>query len=176
VTTDAPAPTPDPMTLVPGLSDVPSGYAVSEEGTGPIGLEAALRERTAEEAALIEEGRVSGYEVTFVHPERPALNCTATVYRSDEAAGEVFTVGNEQAPETARAGGGTLEPAGVDEPIGEETAAFDVEYGGVTGFVVTWRHRNLLGLCAAAGSGSVDPADALQAAAAEQARFADAVP
>lgn len=175
MTTDAPATTPDPMTLVPLLSDLPSGYTVDEEGTGPIGLEAALRERTPEEAALIEEGRVSGYEVTFVHPDRPVLNCTASVYRSIGAAEEVFTVGNDRAPETATAGGGTLEPAVVDEPIGDETAAFDVEYGGVTGFVVTWRHRNLLGLCAAAGSDPVDPADALRAAGAEQARFADAV-
>ncbi len=172
---EAPVTTPDPQSLVPELPDLPGGYRVDDETTGPTSLEDALRSTTREESARIEEEWVAGHEVAFVSSDLPAIACQATVYRSIAGAESLFRLGNELAPGKASEDGGTVEPVDVDEPLGEEVAAFSTRYGGVSGFVVRWRYRNLIGLCAAAGSVETASDDVVRAARAQQARFADAL-
>ena len=71
----------------------------------------------------------------------------------------------------AREDGGKAEPASIEESLGDETAAFNVEYEGASVFTVVWRYRNVLSLCGSGGLLTTDPAETVRVAQAQQERI-----
>jgi hypothetical protein len=172
----APVPTtPDPKDLVAQLSDLPTGYSVDRAGTGPRSLAEALENASPEQAAVIERERIAGYEVTFESPNLALISCTASTYRSSDGAQEVYRIGVERAPTAATESGGKLEPASLEEEIGEEAAAFTGEFQGASAFTVVWRDRNVLGLCISGGLLATDPQQTVRVAQAQQERISNAL-
>lgn len=167
--------TPNPEDLVAQLSDLPTGYSVDAEGTGPRSLAEALENTTPEQAALVKRERIEGYEVTFESPNLAVISCSATVYRSSDGAKEVYRLGVERAPTAAKETGGKLEPASLEETIGDETAAFTGEFDGASIFTVVWRDRNVNGFCASGRFLATDPQQTVRVAQAQQARISTAL-
>lgn len=178
-TSEAPGPapelTPEPKDLVLQLSDLPTGYSIDPDETGPRSLSEALEDATPEEAALIRKERVGSYEVTFNSPNLRVISCTATVYRTSDAAAQIYRRGLERVQEPVKEGEPQLEPASLDDSLGDEAAAFTGESDGVSIFTILWRDRNVLALCATGGLIATDPAETVRVARAQQERIAEAL-
>jgi hypothetical protein len=157
------------------LSDLPTGYSVDQDGTGPRTLAEALEDATPEQAAVIKRDRVGGYQATFESPNAKVIECTATVYRSIGGAEEAFRLGVERASNEPLPGGVKLEPASIQESLGDETVALTGESQGTSIFTVVWRDRNVLAFCATGGLVATDPAETVDIALAQQERIADAL-
>ncbi len=174
-TTDSSEPTPDPAELVPQLSDVPSGYLVDEEETGPVPIGDLLEDRTAEEIESIRREFVASYDIVFVSPDATFILCRASVYRSSDGAEERFRGFVDRALETAKEEGGEAQPARIAVTLGDETAAYTVGYEGESGFAVIWRDRNVFSQCGSGGPLGADSAETVRVAQAQQRRIAESL-
>jgi hypothetical protein len=170
---------PSPEDLVARPSDFPSGYAVDREVSGPTTLAEELEYATSREhAAAIRGQRVAGHEITAQNVDTlQGIYCSATVYRSSKGAQEVFRLWTEQAPGQASEEGWTLERTDVDEPLGEETVAFNGETAEGTLFTILWRDHEVIGECGGAGIFVNDPPvdETVEVARAQQERIAEAL-
>lgn len=174
-TTDTSEPTPDPKDLVAQLSDLPTGYSIDRDETGPLSLKEALEDRTPEEAVLIKAERVSGYDISFQSPNLRVIACRVVVYRSSDGADRIFDLGNDQFIEKAREQGGTAEQASIEEKLGDETVAFTFESKSASVFVVAWREDSILALCTSGGLIATDPSETVRVSQAQQERIAAAL-
>jgi hypothetical protein len=165
----------DPKLLVAQLSDLPTGYSIDQEETGPTGLQRALQDKTPEEAALVRAERVAGYEILFESPKLRAIYCSAVVYRTTGGAEELYRLGVDQISATAKKEGGKAERASISEELGDERAAFNVEMEGLSSFMVVWRDENVIGVCVGGGPLATDPAETVLIAQAQQERMAAAL-
>jgi hypothetical protein len=172
---DALASTPDPKELVAQLSDLPTGYSIDTNHTGPATLADALKDHTPAEIALIRKERVAGYDAQFESPNLHVISCTALVYRSDQGAKELYDQGVQQVSQRAKQNGGTADPASIQEKLGDQTSAFNVTYQGVSLFTVVWRTRNVVSYCGSGGYVASDPAETVRVAQAQQKRIEDAL-
>jgi hypothetical protein len=170
---------PSPSEVVARPSDFPGGYTVDHEVTGPTTLAEELEYATSREhAAAIRAQRVAGHEITAQNLDTlQGIYCSATVYRSSEGARKVFRLWTEQAAAQASEEGWTLERTGVDEPLGEETVAFNGETAEGTLFMILWRDHEVIGECGGAGILVNDPPvdETVEVARAQQERIAEAL-
>jgi hypothetical protein len=165
-------PTPDPKGLVAQLSDMPTGFRIDDEQSGPTSLEDTLEGASPEQQEVIRRERVEGYGVWFTTPNGvEQTNCTATTYRSTDGAEEVLHIGFDRFAKGFASGELKGGQASIEEKIGSETRAYTIEQDGVSTFVVVWNYRNVNGVCISAGFLSTDPDETVRIAQAQQARI-----
>jgi hypothetical protein len=163
----------DASQLVAQLSDLPSGFGLNPAESFPTPLAKVLAGPfLGGSSALIARERMSGYQAAFVTPSQTRLECSAAVYRSKNAAKQVYRLRTSAFAEfVARTDGATLR----FPRIGEETNASRFLLGDKSHYGVTWRFRNVLAGCVA-GSFVASPEGDLQTvASAQQARIARAL-
>lgn len=172
---------PNPADMLPLPQDLPPGYVIDPDVTGPVGLDQALEDgvRSEREDELIRSERVAGWRVQFLNEDARAVGCQASTYRSAEAARELFELTDDRIGQGVTDQEATLMPVALEEEIGEEALAFVVQGpDGISAYFVGWRRRNVLASCFAAGLGGLletEPELALETARRQQRRIEDAL-
>jgi hypothetical protein len=168
--------TPDAESLVVRIDDLPAGYTLAPSETGPIGLEDSVEDAdTEEQRQLIRAQRVSGFERSFQASDLRLVACRAVVYRSAEAAEQLYSVGQrnvEQLFESGEAEGG---PASAAAELGDRSDAYRLDREGAVALVVIWREQNVLSACLVGGLAASDLDGAIEIAEAQQARIEEAL-
>jgi len=152
----------DPEDLLPQLADLPPGYTINQ---------AESQSRFMSDEA----DHVMGYEVTFESPKLHIM-CSVDIYASDESAEQAARLGAarlESALDSGEMEGGETS---LEEEVGDEAWAYNIEAEGFSAFLVLWHYRDVESSCmSAAPLGKADPDLTVRIAQAQQRRIATAL-
>ena len=164
----------------PGIEDLmvreaelPGDFVADAERSGPHTIEEVM----AVEALTPELARAhaAGYNAGFVNAPTDELatgafvNCSAELFMTPSAAGLFFDATLEQISQVLDA-----PRIGIEQPIGERDAAFEIA-GEVSSFLVLWAHDRVTSVCTGGGP-SIERDVVTSAARAQQARIETILP
>jgi hypothetical protein len=155
--------------LIIRVSDLPPGFSVVPGESLRTPLAWVLADPwSAGYRDLIRRERVAGYQSSFWTPQRHRLECEVAVYRSAAGARRVYALRMRRIAVVA-----SDRDLGAPVPtarIGAATRMFRME-GPWNGYLVAWRHRNLLADCTEDGLDARSSLQVRSAAVAQQRRL-----